>query len=148
MKYTSYQQGDSISLNGLKHHLRIADNSQDADLEMLLKSATIYVQEYFNKALVACDVVQEQPRAGADFSIFLSNQTNIQVKDYDGKAVAFSRSGDFLTLAESAAVKISYSCEPEDNAEQYALIVYQVAAANYDGQPEMISKILSNYPVC
>lgn len=148
MKYTKYQQGDYITLEGLKHYLRIADNSHDAELVVLLKSATLYVQEYFDTALVECNVLQEQPRAGADFRIFLSNQSNIQVKDYDGNEVAFSRSGDFLTLAEVKAVKITYSCTPVEDIEQYAQVVYQIAGANYDGQPEMISKILYNYPVC
>lgn len=148
MKYTNYQQGTSITIEGLKKHLRIpeCEYTQDKELAILLKSATLYVQEYFNTALVECNVLQEQPQAGKDFKIFLSNQTNIQVKDYDGNAVAFERSGDFLTLPEVKAVKITYSCSPVDDVEYYAPIVYQIAGANYDGQPEAIKQILSNYP--
>ena len=41
MKYTKYQQGDNITLEGLKHHLRIVDDSNDAELAVLLKSATL-----------------------------------------------------------------------------------------------------------
>lgn len=147
MKYTKYQQGESITLNGLKHHLRIADNSHDVELAILLKSATLYAQEYFNTALVSCSVLQEQPQAGADFVIFLSNQSNIKVKDYNGNEVAFERAGDCLTLREPASVRISYDCTPEDDVEHYSQVVYQIAAANYDGQPDMIAKVLRNYPV-
>lgn len=147
MKYTRYQQGDTITLEGLKHHLRIADNTHDAELELLLKSATIYVQEYFNVALVPCSVLQEQPKAGVCFMVFLDNQYNIQVTDYNGVAVSYTKEGDFLTLTENKAVKITYDCQPEE-VEQYTTIVYQIAAANYDGQPEMIKEILKNYPVC
>lgn len=147
MKYTKYQQGESITLSGLKHHLRIADNSHDAELAVLLKSATLYVQEYFNIALVSCSVLQEQPQAGADFMIFLSNQTNVKVKDYNGNEVAFERAGNCLTLPEPASVRISYDCTPTEDLEHYSQAVYQIAAANYDGQPDMIAKVLRNYPV-
>lgn len=149
MKYTNYQQGTSITIEGLKKHLRIPESeyTQDKELAILLKSATLYVQEYFNTTLVECNVLQEQPQAGKDFMIFLGNQTNIQVKDYEGDALAFERSGDFLTLSEAKAVKITYSCAPVDDVEFYAPIVYQIAGANYDGQPEAIKEILSKYPV-
>lgn len=147
MKYTKYQQGESITLSGLKHHLRIADNSHDVELAVLLKSATLYVQEYFNTALVSCSVLQEQPQAGADFMIFLSNQSNVKVKDYNGNEVAFERAGNCLTLPEPASVRISYDCTPVDDVEHYSQVVYQIAAANYDGQPDMIAKVLRNYPV-
>lgn len=147
MKYTKYQQGEEITLEGLKYYLRIADTASDAELAVLLKSATIYVQEYFNVALVNCSVLQEQPQAGKCFMIFLDNQYNIQVKDYEGAPVSYSRQGDFIVMDSSKAVKISYDCVPDD-VEQYATIVYQIAAANHDGQPEMIKDILKNYPVC
>lgn len=148
MKYTKYQQGESITLEGLKHHLRIVGDSNDAELVALLKAATQYVQEYFDKALVSCSVLQEQPQADTDFMLFLSDQTNIRVRDYKGNEVGFEQSGNCITLSQATSVRISYDCAPADDVEQYALIVYQVAAANYDGQPDMISKILSNYPVC
>lgn len=147
MKYTKYQQGDTITLDGLKDHLRIADNYDAEQLSKLLKSATIFVQEYFNVALVACSVLQEQPHADKCFSLFLSDQYNIQVEDYNGVAVSFTREGDYIVLPHREAVKISYDCQPDD-VEHYATIVYQIAAANYDGQPEMIKQILKNYPVC
>lgn len=147
MKYTEYQQGVNITLEGLKDHLRIVDNSRDAELSKLLKSATIFVQEYFNVALVACSVLQEPPYADKCFSLFLSDQYNIQVKDYNGVAVSFTREGDYIVLPHSEAVRISYDCQPDD-VDRYATIVYQIAAANYDGQPEMIKQILKNYPVC
>ncbi len=147
MKYTKYQQGDSITLEGLKNHLRIADYSQDEELVMLLKAATLYVQEYFNKALVSCSVLQEQPQADTDFILFLSDQSNIRVRDYKGNEVGFEQSGNHITLSQAASVRISYDCTPVEDVEQYALVVYQIAAANYDGQPEEIAKILKNYPV-
>lgn len=147
MKVTKYQQGNNITLEGLKYHLRIADNGHDQELEVLLKSATLFVQEYFNTTLVACSLMQEQPQADTLFTLLLDNQTNIAVKDYDNNAVGFTREGNALSLAEAKAVKITYDCTPSADVEHYALVVYQIAAANYDGQPEMISKILKNYPV-
>lgn len=147
MKYTKYQQGGSITLEGLKTHLRIVDNSSDAELVVLLKAATLYVQEYLDKALVSCSVLQDQPQADTDFMMFLSDQTNIRVRDYKGNEVGFEQSGNCITLSEAASVRISYDCAPADDVEQYALLVYQVAAANYDGQPDMIAKVLQNYPV-
>ena len=150
MKYTKYQQGENITIEGLKHHLRLSycDYTHDEELAILLKSATLYVQEYFDTALVECSVLQEQPNAGQNFMIFLSNQTNIQVKDYNGVDVSFEQSGNCLTLPELQPVRITYDCTPTEDVERYAPIVYQIAAANYDGQPEMIAKILRNYPVC
>lgn len=147
MKVTKYQQGSSITLEGLKYHLRIVDNTHDAELIILLKSATLYVQAYFNTTLVECSLMQEQPQADTHFTIFFDNQTNIQVKDYDNNAVGFTREGNTLSFAEAKAVKITYDCTPSTDVEQYANIVYQIAAANYDGQPDMIAKILKNYPV-
>ncbi len=147
MKYTKYQQGDSITLEGLKHHLRIVDDSNDAELAMLLKAATLYVQEYFDKALVSCSILQDQPQADTNFILFLSDQSNIRVRDYKGNEVGFEQSGNHITLSQAASVKISYDCTPVEDVEQYALIVYQIAAANYDGQPDEIAKILKNYPV-
>lgn len=147
MKYTKYQQGDNITLEGLKHHLRIVDDSNDAELAVLLKAATLYVQEYLDTALVSCSVLQEEPKAGTDFMMFLSDQSNIKVRDYKGNEVSFEQSGNCITLSQAASVRISYDCTPEEDVEPYALVVYQVAAANYDGQPEMIAKILKNYPV-
>ena len=147
MKYTKYQQGDSITLEGLKDHLRIVDDSNDAELAMLLKAATLYVQEYFNVALVSCSILQDQPQADTNFILFLSDQTNIRVRDYKGNEVGFEQSGNHITLSQAASVRISYDCTPAEDVEQYALIVYQIAAANYDGQPDMIAQILKNYPV-
>lgn len=147
MKYTKYQQGADITLEGLKHYLRIADNVHDAELADELKSATIFVQEYFNVALVSCSVLQEQPNAGKCFLLLLSDQYNIQVEDYNGVVLPFTRQGDFIVLPETKAVRISYDCQPVDVA-QYAVIVYQIAAAYHDGQPEMVRQILKNYPVC
>lgn len=147
MKYTKYQQGEDITLEEMKYYLRIVDDTHDAELSVLLKSATLYVQEYFNVALVACSVVQEQPQADTSFKLFLSDRTNIQVKDWGNNAIDFSVVGDNLNIGESKAVKISYDCEPITDTKQYAPIVYQIAGANYDGQAEQIQKILNNYPV-
>lgn len=147
MKYTKYQQGDNITLEGLKHHLRIVDDSNDAELAVLLKAATLYIQEYFDKALVSCSVLQDEPQADTDFLLFLSNQSNIRVKDYKGNEVGFEQRGNCITLSQATSVRISYDCTPEEDVEPYALVVYQIAAANYDGQPEEIAKILKNYPV-
>ena len=147
MKYTKYQQGDNITLEGLKHHLRIVDNSNDAELAVLLKSATLYVQEYLDTALVSCSVLQEEPKAGTDFMLFLSDQSNIKVRDYKGNEVSFEQSGNCITLSEAASVRISYDCNPTTDVANYAQVVYQVAAAKYDGQPDMIAKVLRNYPV-
>lgn len=147
MKYTKYQQGDNITLEGLKHHLRIVDDSNDAELVVLLKSATLYVQEYLDTALVSCSVLQEEPKAGTDFMLFLSDQSNIKVRDYKGNEVSFEQSGNCITLSQAASVRISYDCNPTADVEHYAQVVYQVAAANYDGQPDMIAKVLKNYPV-
>ena len=147
MKYTKYQQGDNITLEGLKHHLRIVDDSNDAELAVLLKSATLYVQEYLDTALVSCSVLQEEPKAGTDFMLFLSDQSNIKVRNYKGNEVSFEQSGNCITLSEAASVRISYDCNPTADVAHYAQVVYQVVAANYDGQPEMIAKVLKNYPV-
>lgn len=78
MKYTKYQQGEDITLEEMKYYLRIVDDTHDSELSVLLKSATLYVQEYFNVALVACSVVQEQPQADTSFKLFLSDRSNIQ----------------------------------------------------------------------
>ena len=147
MKYTKYQQGESITLGGLKHHLRIVDDSNDAELVVLLKAATQYVQEYLDVALVSCSVLQDEPQADTDFMLFLSDQSNIRVRDYKGNEVGFEQSGNHIALSQAASVRISYDCTPADDVERYALVVYQVAAANYDGQPDEIAKILRNYPV-
>lgn len=147
MEYTKYQQGNSITLDELKYYLRIVDNTHDAELAVLLKSATIYVQEYFNTTLVTCSVLQTQPQVDTSFKLYLNNRTNISVRDYDGNAIAFSVVGDNLTIEEGKAVKITYDCVPVADVEQYAPIVYAIAGANYDGQPEMIKKILNSYPV-
>lgn len=147
MKYTKYQQGDNITLEGLKHHLRIVDDSNDAELAVLLKSATLYVQEYFDRALVSCSVLQEEPHADTNFMMFLSDQSNIKVRDYKGNEVSFEQSGNCITLSEAASVRISYDCNPQEDVTPFALVVYQIAAANYDGQPDMIAKVLKNYPV-
>lgn len=147
MKVTKYQQGNSITLEGLKEHLRIAENGQDADLEILLKSATLYTQAYFNTTLVESSWLQEQPNADISFNLYFTDQTNIVVKDYEGNAVGFTREGNTISLTEPKAVKITYDCTPSTDVEQYANVAYQIAAANYDGQPDMIAKILKNYPV-
>jgi hypothetical protein len=147
MKVTKYQQGDNITLEGLKDHLRIVDSTHDAELVILLKSATLYTQAYFNITLVESSWLQEQPNADTSFNLYFTDQTNIVVKDYEGNAVGFTREGNTLSLAEAKAVKITYDCTPITDVEQYALVVYQIAAANYDGQPDMIAKILKNYPV-
>jgi hypothetical protein len=147
MKYTRYQQGENITLEGLKYHLRIVDNTHDAELAALLKNATIYAQEYFNTSLVECSILQEQPQADTIFKLFLNNRTNIRVTDWSGNTVAFEIVGDKLTISQAQPVKITYDCEPSGEADGYAIIVYQIAGANYDGQPEQIAKILRNYPV-
>lgn len=147
MKYAKYQQGSSITLDGLKYYLRIVDNSHDTELAGLLKSATLYIQEYFNVPLVECSALQEQPQADTLYTLFLANHENIQVKDWHGNTIAFEINANRLTIAEPTAVKITYDCKPIPDADRLAIIVYQIAAANYDGQSNLIPQILKSYPV-
>lgn len=147
MLYNKYQQGDTITLAGLKNYLRIVDNTHDAELSVLLKNATIYAQEYLNTSLVECGVIQEQPQADTTFKLFLNYRRNYRVTNYDGNELAFEVVGDTLTIAEAQPVKITYECVPYFNDERYAILVYQIAGAHYDGQPEQVANILKNYPV-
>lgn len=148
MLYNQYQQGEKITLAGLKNHLRIVDNAHDAELAILLKNATIYAQEYLNTALVQCGVIQECPQADTTFKLFLDYRRNYRVTDFNGNELAHEVKGNKLTiLAEAQPVRITYECVPFFNDERYATMVYQIAAANYDGQPEQIAQILRNYPV-
>lgn len=146
MRYLMYQQGNAITLEELKYYLRVVDDTHDFELSALLKNATIYVQEYFNTSLVTCSVLQEQPQADTTFRLFLDNRTNIRVTDYEGNEVAYEVAGDTLTISEAKPVKITYDCEPLGEPDGYALIVYQIAGAHYDGQPEQVAKILKNHP--
>lgn len=147
MLYNKYQQGEKITLAGLKYHLRIVDNTHDAELSALLKNATIYAQEYMNTTLVECGVIQEQPQADTTYRLFLTNRRNYRVTDYNGTELAFEVVGDMLTIAEAQPVKITYECSPYSDDERYATLIYQIAGAHYDGQPEQVANILKNYPV-
>jgi hypothetical protein len=142
-----YQQGEIITLEGLKYYLRIVDDTHDFELSALLRNATIYAQEYFNTSLVSCSVLQEQPQADTAYKLFLNNRSNIRVTDYNGTELAYEVVGDTLTISKAQPVLITYDCEPSGETDGYALIVYQIAGANYDGQPEQIANILRNHPV-
>lgn len=148
MEYISYQQGEKITLEGMKYFLRVVDNTHDTELETLLKRATIYVQEYLNICLVDCSIKQSQPVADSEYRLFLSNQTNIQVTSWSGSQLSFSQEGDIITIDGAQPVHITYDCQADAMAENYATLVYQVAGAIYDGEPNNISIILKHYPVC
>ena len=147
MRYKSYQQGNDITLDGLKYHLRIVDNTHDAELAILLKSATIFTQEYFGIPLANCTVVQEHHHADTSYTLYLTNASNIRVTDWNNNEVSFTQIANNVLLDEAKTVRITYDCTPIEDSDRYAQIVYQIAGANYDGQPEQIANILRNYPV-
>lgn len=147
MLYNKYQQGDKITLAGLKDYLRIVGDDHDTELAILLKNATIYAQEYLNTALVECGVIQEQPHADTSYTLYLTNASNIRVTDWNNNEVSFTQIANNVLLDEAKTVRITYDCTPIEDSDRYAQIVYQIAGANYDGQPEQIANILRNYPV-
>lgn len=148
MTYQNFNQGDKINLDGLKYFLRVVDDAHDAEFSALLKSATIYVQEYLNICLAECSVIQECSDSDNVIKIYLNNQTNIICKDYDGNIIEYSRSGNELTIYKAMPVILTYDCSPCGDVEIYANLVYQIVSALYDGQADLIPRILQNYPVC
>lgn len=148
MEYTNYQQGENITVEGLKTFIRMTDDIHDAELGNILQQATIYIQEYLNKALVNCSVKQSHPHADNTFSLYLTNQSNIQVLDWEGNQLNYTQRGSTITIAEAEPVHITYDCTAEGMAKSYSTLIYQVASAIYDGQPSEITTILKHYPVC
>lgn len=146
MEYTNYQQGSVITLEGLKSFIRMTDDIHDAELEVILKQATTYVQEFLNKALVDCSV-ELLYEGGKEYRLMLSGFHNIQVVDMEGNEVPFTKRGHIILLEREQTVIIKYDCVVGGIIDRYAPFVYQVASATYDGQPNDIPAILKYYPV-
>ena len=134
-------------LSMFKQYASVPDNSRDALLTVLLRSAMKAVQEAADKSLLPCTlelVVSE--REDNDFvKLYQTPDEILSVTDGAGKAIDYKRDSNFIRcFMFTPTVIVRYKTKPMRDAEALLPVVFQYATALYDGEStDTLNKILA-----
>lgn len=135
-------------LSMFKQYASVPDNSRDALLTVLLRSAMKAVQEAADKSLLPCTlelVVSE--REDNDFvKLYQTPDEILSVTDGAGNALDFKRDSNFIRcFMFTPTVIVRYKTQPVlRDAEALLSVVFQYATALYDGEStDTLNKILA-----
>lgn len=147
VRVTQSAEPTAAQLTAFKQYASVAEDAQDTMLQKLLKQAMLKVQEFSDRALLACtlELVISDIAAGERVKLYQGAETVTGVTDEAGVAVGFQFLPDGLYLSRACmAVKVTYTNsvnEPE--ADKLTPVVWQYATALYDGaEPKDLAAIL------
>ena len=134
-------------LEQFKQYASVPDDSRDALLNSLLKSAVLKVQEFANTALVACTcrVTAAVPASGV-VRLYMGGGDIVGLEDENGEQVRFDPlpGGLVQTFIRKGTVKVTYETVPnEGDRERLLPTVFRYGTALYDGEdPDVLKRIL------
>ncbi len=127
----------TAQLTAFKQYASVPDSSQDDVLNALLKQAMLAVQEYSDRALLACtlELVITDVSAWERVRLYQGAKTVTSVTDETGTAVEHELHPDGLYLKRSChAIKVVYTNEVNEyEAAKLTPVVWQYGTALYDG---------------
>jgi hypothetical protein len=147
VRVTQSGQPTAAQLTAFKQYASVPDDAQDAMLEKLLKQAMLKVQEFSDRALLACtlELVISDIAAGERVKLYQGAAAVVSVEDEEGGNVDYILCPDGLYLRRACkAAKIIYTNSvKEPEADRLLPVVWQYATALYDGaEPQDQAAIL------
>lgn len=147
VRVTQSGQPTAAQLTAFKQYASVPDDAQNAMLEKLLKQAMLKVQEFSDRALLACtlELVISDIAAGERVKLYQGAAAVTSVTDETGAAVEYELHPDGLYLLRACkAVKVTYTnTVNEHEADRLLPVVWQYATALYDGaEPQDQAAIL------
>ena len=122
-------------LEGFKAYAAISDESQDALASSMLTRAMLRVQEQADRSLIPCTFRLEDDEVDGLVRLYQNIDQIVSVKDGNGQAIAWTRAGRTLSVGMVQSVVVEYTTKVEvGNVVDLLPVVYQYAAALYDGQ--------------
>lgn len=134
-------------LEQFKQYASVPDDSRDALLNSLLKTAVLKVQEFADTAIAACTyrVTAAVPASGI-VRLFMGGGDIVELEDGNGEPVRFDPlpGGRVQTFVRTGAVKVTYQTVPnEGDRERLLPTVFRYGTALYDGEdPDVLKRIL------
>lgn len=122
-------------LEGFKAYAAISDESQDMLASSMLTRAMLRVQEQADRSLLPCTFRLEDDEVDGLVRLYQNIDQIVSVKDGNGQAIAWARAGRTLSVGMVQSVVVEYTTKvQEGNVIDLLPVVYQYAAALYDGQ--------------
>ena len=134
-------------LEQFKQYASVPDDSRDALLAGLLKSAVLKVQEFADTALAVCTyrVTAAVPASGV-VRLHMGGGDIVGLEDENGEQVRFDPlpGGRVQTFIRTGTVKVTYETVPNDgDRDRYLPTVFRYGTALYDGEDaDTLKKIL------
>lgn len=134
-------------LEQFKQYASVPDDSRDALLASLLKTAVLKVQESANVAIAACTyrVTAAVPASGI-VRLYMGGGDITECVDADGDFVRFDPlpGARVQTFLRTGYVKVTYQTVPnEGDRERLLPTVFRYGTALYDGEdPKVLNMIL------
>ena len=122
-------------LEDFKAYAAISDDSQDMLVSSMLSRAMLRVQEQADRSLVPCTFRLVDDEVDGLVRLYQNIDQILSVKDGNGNAIAWTRAGRTLSVGMVSSVVVEYTTKAEaGNIIELLPVVYQYAAALYDGQ--------------
>ena len=122
-------------LEGFKAYAAISDSSQDSLLSSMLTRAMLRVQEQADRSLLNCTFRLEDDEVDGIVRLYQNIDQIVSVKDGNGQAAYWVKAGRTLSVGMVESVVVEYTTKAEQgNIVDLLPVVYQYAAALYDGQ--------------
>ena len=134
-------------LEQFKQYASVPDDSRDALLNSLLKTAVLKVQESANVAIAACtyQVTAAVPASGI-VRLYMGGGDITECVDADGDFVRFDPlpGARVQTFLRTGYVKVTYQTVPNEGERERLLpTVFRYGTALYDGEdPKTLNQIL------
>ena len=123
------------ALEGFKAYAAVADNSQDALLSSLLTRAMLRVQEMADRSLLSCTFCLTDDECSGLVRLYQSVKEIVSVQDGEGRAIPYTKASRTLSVGHAKSIVIEYTTQVNNGTLTDLLpVVYQYAAALYDGQ--------------
>lgn len=147
VRVTQSADPTTAQLTAFKQYASVAEDAQDTMLQKLLKQAMLKVQEFSDRALLACtlELVISDIAAGERVKLYQGASAVTSVKDEEGGNVDYTLCPDGLYLKRACkAAKVTYTnTVNEHEADRLLPVVWQYATALYDGaEPQEQAAIL------
>lgn len=125
------------------------NGGDDQELIMTLKTALCNVQQYVDRALLACTIEYTKEIPGSVVKLYCSPILEVvSVKDPFGNDIPYTLSDDTIRLSKESSFVVRYITAPlEADIELYKIYAIQIASAIWDGNDEEELTILNQIPV-
>lgn len=135
-------------LEQFKQYASVPDDSRDALLGSMLKSAVLKVQEFADVALATCECRQTQgvPASGI-IRLYLGGGDVVELKDQYGNDVPFDPlpGGRLQLFTRDCTVSVTFKTSPNAaELERLTSTVFRYATALYDGEDAGVLREILN----